>query len=343
MKGRADKREEYQAKGKGFVQGGKAGVDAELAALRTKRGEEDAKKTKEAAEKASMSEKSVSELHTLATAPKADKYERAAAAQELAKKGALDMSSTAGKEIVKRISEDFGETSTVFKQMNNKIRQYDPVAAFENITNNADGSAVTPAQRDERMREYLNTNEFDVKKVGVNSFKNEGFVKALLEEGAVSMKDLEDVAKKSDDYKNNLKSSLTTIATAADAGGGVAWDHTNTTYGKKHKAIQEAHFNFNGNLSSAVDSNRAWKEDMFSKLSKDFGTNMDSTTQMNNDALIAQSVNPGKYKDWIQNMKDKTASRDMNRYVVDTVNHVSPAAEALKKTAKRDSFLQDYK
>lgn len=297
-----------------------------------------AKKVKEAAEK--MSELGVAELERISQT--GDKYQKAAAAQKLVEKAALDMSNAAHAGLVQGLKNTFGETSTVFRQLNNKLRQYDPVAAFNNITKNADGTPMTEKQKQERLREYINTNEFDSKKLGASSLGNADFMRMLVEEQAVSMKDLEDMARKSDRHKDNIKNSLGTIASAdyaetVDHGPPTPWLQNK----KKHQMLQEANFNMNGQLNNTLTSDSNWRRDVFGKLNKDFGSNMQvSVLQAGHARDIAESINPNKYKEWITSLKNKEAARMMNKFILTADANGDANFEALKKIAQEDSFLR---
>lgn len=310
---------------------------------------ENIKKTKEAADKMVVAEMGIADLRKVTDSQNKESsaHEKSAAAQELARRGVLDMTQGADKAIVDAVKKDFGETSTVFRQMNNRIRTYDPVAAFENITRNADDTPMTPEQRSQRLRDYVGSSEFDIKKVGAHSLGNEGFVRTVIEEQAASMKDLEEVAKKSDEHKTALKGSLNKIATTpvaqvVDNGPPTPWLRSR----REHQAIQEANFNMNGTLSAAVSSDPEWKKDMFGKLSKDFGQNVNKTSIQAgtiNMRDIANSINPSNYNGWITSLKDKEAARMVNKYVITTPSNGDANFEALKKVVNDHPFLKNLK
>lgn len=299
---------------------------------------EAAKKTKEAAEK--ISELGVAELERISQT--GDKYQKAAAAQKLIEKSALDMSNVAHAGLVASLKTTFGETSTVFRQMNNKLRQYDPVAAFNNISKNADGTQMTAQQRQARLREYINTNEFDVKKLGTHSLGDPSFMRMMLEEESISKKEIEDLRGKSSAHKKAVVDALNNIVVTA-----------NDANNPMHMRVQEAHFAQTGGIvtdaagneqvNNEILNNAAIRRHIFTRMDKDSAKRLDVRLAQNG-ALVSDmmnAVNAGKYKNMILGIDNAVAQAELNWLVKNMPNVNNPNAQNVQRMAQNDRELQN--
>ena len=233
-----------------------------------------------------------------------NKFAQAAALQELANRNILDMNDPASAAAYQRMRDEFGVTSQTFNQINNKLKAFDPVSAFSHI---ADAT-----ERNDRIRDYINSNQFDAKKLGANSLGNRDFMDLAFREGAINNDDLEELRKKSPRHERNIMTSLGNIAgdpllnvnqldiaerNARTAGNTELADQINTQL-RIARSIHTAHFAQVGNFHSSLDNDPDSRTHLISRL------NEKTAKRMNADALNRQgaaeefvrSINPAKFK-----------------------------------------------
>lgn len=160
------------------------------------------KKLKEAGESHDMPNMGVNALRELSRG--GDRYESAAAIQELMNQNAFDMNNGDDAAAYQRMQQEFGTTSQVFSQINNKLKAFDPVSAFAHI--------VSATERQARTIEFMNSNKFKAENLGARSLGDSGFVETAFREGAITNDDLEKLRKKSPTHERNIMSSLRTAA-----------------------------------------------------------------------------------------------------------------------------------
>ncbi|MFZ2188465.1 MAG: hypothetical protein WAV73_02825 [Candidatus Moraniibacteriota bacterium] len=160
------------------------------------------KKLKEAGESHDMPNMGVNALRELSRG--GDRYESAAAIQELMNQNAFDMNNGDDAAAYQRMQQEFGTTSQVFSQINNKLKAFDPVSAFAHITD--------ALERQARTVEFMNSNKFKAENLGARSLGNSNFMETAFKEGAITNDDLEKLRKKSPTHERNILSSLRTAA-----------------------------------------------------------------------------------------------------------------------------------
>jgi hypothetical protein len=159
---------------------------------------DDASRKKKEAERMDTANMGINDLHNLATS--GNKYQSAAAIEELINQNSFDMSDPASAAAYAKMRQEFGETSQVFNQINNKLKAFDPVSAFAHITN--------ATERQARTVEYINSNKFKADNLGANSLGNAAFMETAFKESAITNDDLEKLRKKSAAHERNMLSSL---------------------------------------------------------------------------------------------------------------------------------------
>lgn len=280
--------------------------------------QERVEKVKKSTEGLNLSQMEPSQLKQLMNSRPQDKYLAAAVAQELAKKGQLDVNAEdpAGREnrqIIDQVKNTFGETSTVFRQLNNEIKKFDPVTAFANMTKNIDGTDIDRNKLEETqwkyMKEYINGTEFDAKKLGPNSLKNNRFMQMAIEDEAISAKEIDDLRGKSSAHKKAVVKSLDAIVLNAN-------DATKDA----HKRIQEIHFAQTGGIITSEDQNGQktetinpllkqnadWQKHIYSRMNKDNSKRLSNVLATDRDVVndMMQHMSSGRVKDIILNIEN---------------------------------------
>ena len=212
-----------------------------------------------------------------------NKYAKAAGFQRLADLG------VAGAPEMKGMLDIFGETSQVFKQMQSKVKTYDPTAAFSNITNTA--------ARIRAKKDFVSSNQFDAKKIKANSWKDAEFQELALTVGNVNNKDMEDVIKRNPVDAAAIKAILTSVA------------DTHVGDNDLDKAIQLTNFAQTGKFSPAGAAELHITNHVFSKLEGETGANIDKTTMASNIPEILGNIKPAKLVDFARNIKDIQAQK----------------------------------
>lgn len=276
------------------------------------------------------------EMETIRDDKSSDKYLKAAVLQRFANEKELDMSVGSNIAAMDSLAKNFGATSTVFKGVNDKLRAYDPVAAMETLfrakklTNRADPE-VARARR-EMYADYVKSSDFDPAKINKNSVQSKEFLSVVLENGKVERDQLEKWAKDDTQNKANIIASL-------EQESGYMLDHTK----KADRIVQESLFSMSGGMNAAgvemgVMANSDWQKQIFSQLSKDFGTKINQRIADNYLQQIVENINPGNYKEFILNGKD-----GVGKYINDQARaYVHPTnknAQTVNRRANTDPAL----
>jgi hypothetical protein len=274
-----------------------------------------------------------------------NKHAQAAALQELANRNILDMNNPASAAAYQRMRDEFGTTSQVFNQINNKLKAFDPVSAFAHI----DPTNANSQERNDRMTEYINSNQFDAKKLNANSLGNENFMNLAFREGAINNDDLEELRKKSPTHERNIIASLGNLAGRADLGDIEDLDtrrqtaltnsnNTNMTQPEREafaveatqldnqlrvaRSVHTAHFAQTGNFhntittaaAAAAAANRApvALNHLVSRLNEKTAKRITTDMIDNHGEVFVRQLNGSKYKAIIQGIDHGEAQRRLN-------------------------------
>lgn len=264
-----------------------------------------------------------------------NKYAQAAANLELANRGR-----TNGANELNAVREAFGETSQVFRQMQNKVKTYDPAAAFAHLA---------PADRQARLTEHVNSNQFDPKKLNAASLGNAEFLGIAMEQGCLKPEDLNELAKKSNDHSRNIQSSLNTITNEPlrDATGNPLLDlagnpipaHQNMN-NENDRNIHIAYTASTGRVHASLDSNQ--RREVFSRLDKDNARNLDANEIRNYSGEIIRNVNSGRFKDIVSNMRNNESKRALVQEIMNVPAPPPPQALVLQRQIRRDPYLASF-
>jgi hypothetical protein len=276
-----------------------------------------AKRVKEAAEHNDTSSMDNNQLRNLANS--ADQFESAAALQELANRG------RATQQDLDKMRQTFGETSQVFKQLQNKVKTYDPVAAFAHLS---DGTIEGEAHRMNALVDHVNSNQFDHKKLNSNSLKNTDFLGVAFDQNALDAKKLEEI--RNSGNASVIEKSITDLATSRK------------TVNDANKKIHMAAFSHSGNVVSTGNaaSDSTFLDHVVSKGDKDTWKRAKQTFVNNTNVQnsIAVNMRPNKIKQIITNMDSADSQRDLAAHLR-TIGG-SPNADRLKNLARKDSDLK---
>lgn len=164
-----------------------------------------------------------------------NRFEKAAAIQELANRG------QATEAHLKEMGTVFGTTSQVFTQLTSKVKTYNPTAAFSHIAN--------AAERQARIAEFVNSNQFDYKKLGAGAFHDPSnpamgreFLEIAIREGAVNAKNLVELRKRGDVYNNAITRHIDSIVTSG---------RYNNSAMESHQNMHMAYFSQTGDIQNA--------------------------------------------------------------------------------------------
>jgi hypothetical protein len=299
------------------VVGGRGGQDA---ALRYQR--DMAQKVENEAKRNDMVNKTPDELRVLAAS--GDKFVRAAALQELAAKNALD-ASVGGKDEkdYKKMQQEFGMDSQVFKQINNKLKAYDPEAAFSHITDKT--------KWDNTVKAFLDSNQSDVNKFNINSLKSNRLTKAMFDNKSLSQDNILNIRKKGKGYDDALTSSV----------GSIASSYANPA-DEIHQAVQKAYTTQTGKIENA-----GFSENIFKTGNADSLERLDSSVIKNPvyNRLFAEQVNSGRFKKIVQNFKNNDTRIETIKFIRDTyappVGSAGDNGRSIKSQIDNDLYLKN--
>ncbi len=279
------------------------------------------KRIKETKERLNIDNTSEADLRRIAA--NGTQYERAAAIQRLAELGATTQND------LNNVRAAFGETSQVFMQLVNKVKTYDPVAAFSHITD--------PARWQEMMQSHMRSNQFDAKKLSANTLGNTNFMQMAFQEQAISNKDLEDLRGKSVAHGNNIDASLAAIA-GNFANLNAADPNLSPEQLRINRNVQMAHFAQIGGFHGSITGDQDSRTQIISRLDKDTAKRMSTNTITNYADDIANNIRTNRYKNIVLNMDDEAAQRELNHQMQNTQQN-SPTAQNISRLAGRDHDL----
>lgn len=285
----------------------------------------ESKKVKDIKEKREMENMTSGNLHQIIADKSKDKYEVAAATQELAARG------VASEEHLTKIRASFSEDSPIFKQLQAKVKLYDPVAAFSHIKDTD--------KKKEAIKDFINSNQFDFKKINANSLGNLDFMQQAFEAGAISTKDIAEASSKNPGKATSIKKSL--IALASDPNNGATTDPAKKAV---HSAIHMAHFAQTGEII-----NDDFAPEIFKNMTKETAANITERTVRNYSKLMARHINAGRYKEIIQHVNSKEAQKEFNFFMGSANFETDPSdpegrnpnGESIQRIIRRDQYLRN--
>ncbi len=289
-----------------------------------------ANKVEQEKKRRDMENMSTTELGNIAE--KGNRFERAAAIQELANKG------QATEKQLQKMGTVFGTTSQVFTQLANKIKTYDPVAAFNHLSNVVQPGKVI-SDREQALTDFVNSNQFDAKKINYHSLGNDAFMRIAFKNQAISNKDLEEARKKGSAYQAAITTSLGNIA------GNTEFNLGNPGLTEEQKTIARnvhmANFAQTGVLHSSIAGNFGARQEIFSRLDKETAKRMKAKTVTDWKNDIAENINAGQYKDIIRNMEDNSVRRDLNDHIGSGSHTGGTNAKSIENIIHKDSYLNN--
>ncbi len=249
--------------------------------------------------------------------------EMAAATRALAEKG------NATGDDLDKVRDAFGETSQVFRQLVNKVKDYDPGAAFAHI---ADGAA--------REKAIANAIEKgDVTKYSADAWKGhrgQELARIGFEKGLLDTKTVGKITDKSTAHEDALKRTLTSLSDIS------------TNHGlASHREIQLARLAQTGKMSAHAETGATsadWQREIFSRGNADTFKNMKASYVATHAASMAQHINSGEYKEIVTRFKDKEAKKELNGYVGTTTFPTGAAGEnqnTLQGISHNDPYLRN--
>ena len=283
----------------------------------------DAKRIKEAKEAHDMEHMLTGDLQNMKKT--GNKFEQAAAIQELASKN------QAKREDLDQIRAAFGdkngkggENSQTFKALVDKVKTYDPTAAFSHITNED--------ERTEPKKDFMNSSQFDVKKLNANSLGDDELMEIMFAENAISTKDIMDISKGSPGKKTAMNGVLKNLAAK------------NIAMTENNKKIHAANFAQTGEIA-----NDDFAEDIFSNANADTIANIKDDTAAKYAYFLAR-FGKNNYKKTLEGIKSDTARRAINEATLDIdkiLPHLSPEeavrANSAQKMAQSDPRLMNMR
>lgn len=246
--------------------------------------------------------------------------ERAAAIKALAEQGRATVTD------LNTVRNDFGETSQVFRQLNNKVRTYDPVAAF------TDAAGVTNWAR---ATEFTRSNQFDLKKVtSNNSLGNAQFWGMLFDNNLVDAKKVEDVRN-----ANNAGAITTSLQTLAAS---------RTAVNPENRSIHMAAFSQAGRFTNTANAaaNNTFIEHIVRNMNKENSkrTHISFVQDPRVQTYMSDNLRPNQTKQIILNMDDRYAQSEMVNFLRDPARNFgsvgNPNADILRGIASRDPDLR---
>ncbi len=257
-------------------------------------------------------------------ANKGDRYERSAAYLGIAEKG-----KTKGTEELDQIRKDFGEDSQTFKQLQNKVKTYDPVSAYAHLEKE---------KQKEKWKDYVTSNQFKAKDLKANSLNDADFMEVGMQEGSITPKDLIELAEKPGVYSNNIKKSLADIAgrTKQDANGDTILAHGDMK-NEFDRNIQMAHTAATGKIYKGIQ--KAQKEEIIKRLDKDSAKMLEATEiEGENGAAFIKHVNTSKFKEIFVNLKKDGSPEALMSSVIEA----SKSADA-KTNLKANQLIEQMR
>jgi len=264
------------------VVGGRGGRDA-----RNRFEADRMKRVDDAYKSHNMGDMAENELRRIRTDGNAD--EQAAAARGLAEKG----SATQGD--LDNVRQAFGETSQVFRQLANKVKTYDPVAAFAHLAE---------PQRQANMIDHMNSNQFDSKKINTHSLGNAEFMELAMGSGALSVKDINELRKNAS-KKAAMEKSVGSIVKAG---------HRNSPASEADRNMHMAHFALTGQIR---DDN--FSEHIAKNLDDETAKYMQwSSLTSAQQSAIANNIRKSQIRSIAYGIKNDSSAKDFTNYLKTT-------------------------
>lgn len=248
-----------------------------------------------------------SEQDLIAMKGKGNRFEKAAAIRELATR------SKATETDLTDMGKAFGETSQVFKQLVNKVKLYNPAAAFAHIKDDT--------ERQNTIKEFVNSNQFDYKKLKYDALggpkgtleakRGEEFMRIALEEEDISVEGIEELRNRGGIYKENINRTIQAIADTKDSSGNYIYVDADN---KANRNIQMAHLGLMGHQSSASLANDAMRKRMFKDMNEKTGKRLDGTNLAYLPEIEGQ-ISPAKLGAILQNMEKKDIAEQIANYM----------------------------
>lgn len=317
------------------------------AAIRYQR--DQAAKIKEETDRNDMTNMDTTDLKVLAAS--GNKFRQTAAKLELAnRRQSAGESSQADLDSVRNT---FGETSQIFRQLNAKVRVFDPVAAFSHIS----GTPEKDEERRKKLTEFVNSSQFDAKKLSAHSFEGDSggeFLRIALQEEAIFNSDLEDLRKKSIEHERNITSSLEAVASGftehmTTSTEDIENDPSLTEEQRQNKLqqqkinrnVQLAHFAQTGKVHSSMEpilaSSVEAQQQIFSKMNSDNMKRIKKDTVTRYYQQIADNINIGTYKTALPVIENRTSQGVLNHHILESL----PADHPLRIAVEGDPRLKN--
>lgn len=234
-----------------------------------------------------MGDMAENELRRIRTDGNAD--EQAAATRALAEK------STATQADLDNVRQAFGETSQVFRQLANKVKAYDPVAAFAHLAE---------PQRQANTIDYMNSNQFDSKKLNTHSLGNAEFMELAMGNGSLSVKDINELRKDAS-KKAVMEKSVGSIVKAG---------HRNSPASEADRNMHMAHFALTGQIH---DDN--FSEHIAKNLDDETAKYMQwSSLTSAQQSAIANNIRKSQIRSIAYGIKNDPSAKDFVNYLKTT-------------------------
>jgi len=282
----------------------------------------DAKKVKEAADGKEVSTMDLNVLRQLADNTKENKHTRMAAILELANRGkanANDMSQTRAL---------FGSDSQVTRQLQSKIKNYNPLAAFATSVRRdpTTGKYVVDSFDEDKFNGFITSNQFKVKDISAEALKNTRAMELMLKNESINHKDIVDLKNKGKEYSDALKDRFKDLVNT-----GLYSSQTDET----HKLIQKAYTTMTGEIG---DTN--FREHIYSTGDKDSLGGLQASAMTDSDMnLMAEYIKPGKLQDIMKAMSSETQSKFKGH--VESQTYTSANAKNIKNAIDKDPYIKN--
>jgi hypothetical protein len=276
-----------------------------------------AKRVKEEGEHNDMANMDSARLRAIVNDPNSNQFERAAAVQALANL------SQATQTDLNNMRTTFGETSQVFRQLQAKVKSYDPVAAFTDQLGNLNEGQLT---------NHMRSNQFDYTKLKGDSATNARLLELGLSSGDVSVKDIETQrGKLSQADAGNLSTRLTAIANDARYN-----DHGN----QLHRNIQMAALAQGGAFSAQAGGNQAMRQALMRESSDETWKRFNDPTMAADPTFLQDfenNISSGKLAQVMPAMRNRQSAKIIMDAMRGSTTHgayinSNPALQGLHRT-----------
>ncbi|MCX6763640.1 MAG: hypothetical protein NTZ97_02810 [Candidatus Moranbacteria bacterium] len=213
----------------------------------------------------------------------------------------------------------FGDNSQVFSRINNKLKINDTAAAFDHLD---------PAKRDQAIRSFVNSNQYDVNKQNEHSIGNLETMRIASEEGIVKAPDWEKVRKK---YKDTVKKVTGEIADYIDP---LTRDYKfKDSSNSIHRDIQKSYTAMTGKFGAFAES--AAGDSMQDEIIKD--GNPDTLRRFSGGKTIG--VTPAMRQKWSDNLSNGQIREIMPRMKNTTIQR--DIINVMKGDPRHQQYIND--